>query len=178
MMRALLVVALAAGPARADDSVTKSTEPATGPALGVEAGDPTSVTAAWLGRGFGVDAAIGSGTLAGPGLSLHADVLAVVHHLAPAMPLIVGLGVRWYHHGYQPMSIDEVPDSHVGIRAPIAVGWQTGRVLVYAEVAPGIDVMRTRSCTLADGPDSICPHAMERPLFLDFAVGVRWFFRR
>jgi hypothetical protein len=146
-----------------------------GLAVGVEAGNPTSATLAWFHGGLVVDGAIGTGTLSGPGLSLHVDVQTVVHALSPALSLRVGLGARYYHHGYQAMSLDEVPDSHEGLRAPITLAYHAGATELYAEVAPGVDVHRSASCTLASGPNSICPHAQERPLFVQLVVGARWF---
>jgi hypothetical protein len=49
---------------------------------------------------------------------------------------------------------------------------------LYAELAPGIDFHRTASCTLASGPYTVCPHAQDRPLFVQLVVGARWFLSR
>jgi hypothetical protein len=147
-----------------------------GLAVGVELGEPTSATVAWLMDGLSLSGAIGSGTRAGMGLSLHADAQLVVAHFTPTLPLRVGLGFRYYHHGYKPASVDELPDSHYGIRGSIAVAHESGALSLYAELAPGVDVKRTRSCSLADGPNSICPHAQESPLFLQLVIGARWAF--
>jgi hypothetical protein len=122
-----------------------------------------------------VSGAIGSGTLEGPGLQAHVDVQTVVTRLAANAPLRVGIGARFYHHGYQPASTDELPDDHLGIRAPIALALERGAMQLYAEVAPGIDVAKSRSCSLADGAFSVCPHAQESPFFLQLVVGARWF---
>ena len=138
-------------------------------------GEPTAVTVGWWKGELGVSAALGTGTRAGVGLSFHADVQLVVARLTPRMPLRIGLGGRYYHHGYEPMSFDEIPDSHYGIRASAAVAYERGAVQLYAEVAPGVDVVRTASCTLASGPYSICPHAQDRPLFVQLVIGARWF---
>ncbi len=146
-----------------------------GIAIGAELGDPTSVTAGWWKGALGIAAALGTGTRAGVGLSFHADVQVVVARLTPQVPVRIGLGGRYYRHGYEPMSFDEVPDSHYGIRASLAVAYERGSLQLYAEVAPGVDVVRTASCTLASGPYSICPHAQERPLFVQLAIGARWF---
>lgn len=146
-----------------------------GLALGIEVGEPTSLTIAWLRDRLGFAAAIGSGTLAGAGLSFHADVQLEVARVNPRVPLRIGLGGRYYHHGYTPMSFDEVPDSHYGVRASISLAYERNALQLYAEVAPGVDVYRTASCTLASGPYSICPHAQDRPLFVQVVIGARWF---
>ena len=157
--------ATTAGPARAQRGL----------ALGVEIGEPASVTVGWWKDTLGVAAALGTGTREGAGLSVHADLQLLAARLAPAVPLRLGLGGRYYRHGYEPMSVDEVPDSHYGIRASAALAYETGALQLYAEVAPGVDVKRTASCTLGSGPYSICPHAQEHPLFLQLVVGARWF---
>lgn len=191
MSRALvLALVTAAAPALADapaatpppSQVTRQATPAEpaptrhGLAVGVEVGDPLSATAAYfLGR-LSFAAAVGSGTLAGPGLSIHVDAQLEIWRLAPSWPLRVGLGGRYYRQHYQPMSIDEIPDSHEGVRASVLLAYERGPLELYAELAPGVDVRRTASCTLASGPDSVCPHAQSLPLFLQFAIGARWFF--
>lgn len=146
-----------------------------GLAVGAELGEPTSATIGWFGDRLSFAAALGTGTRAGVGMSFHADAQVIVTRLRPNIPLRIGLGARYYHHGYQPMSVDELPDSHYGIRAPVAVALERTSMQLYAELAPGFDVKRTASCTLADGPASICPHAQERPLFFQLVVGARWF---
>ena len=147
-------------------------------AIGAELGEPTAVTVGWWGRTLGVSAALGTGTLTGVGLSAHADVQLVAARLTPHVPLRIGLGGRYYHHGYEPMSLDEIPDTHYGVRASAAIAYEHGAIQLYAEVAPGVDVVRTASCTLASGPYSICPHAQDRPLFVQLVVGARWFLSR
>lgn len=149
-----------------------------GLALGVELGEPAAATAAWFRGPLSAGGALGTGTFGGPGLSLHADVQYIVHRLAPAVPVRVGLGGRYYRHGYDAMSADEIPDAHYGVRASAAVALERGPLQLYAEIAPGVDVHRTRSCTFASGADSICPHAQESPLFLQVGVGARWFLSR
>lgn len=146
-----------------------------GLALGIELGEPTSGTIAYYMDRLVLAAAVGSGTLAGPGLAMHVDVQLVLANLGDGIPLRAGLGARYYHHGYEPSSIDEVPDSHYGARASLAIALQRGPVEIYAEAAPGVDAKRTTSCTLASGANSICPHAMERPFFLQLVLGARWF---
>jgi hypothetical protein len=146
-----------------------------GLALGVELGDPTSATAAWFQDKLAVSGALGTGTFAGPGFSAHVDAQLEVHRLAPEIPLRVGLGARYYNQHYQLMSASEIPDSHYGFRASVAIAYERGPLELYAELAPGVDVKRTQSCTLRDGPYSICPHAQSSPLFVQFAIGVRWF---
>jgi hypothetical protein len=143
--------------------------------VGAELGEPTSATIGWFTGKLAVLAAIGSGTVAGPGISAHADMQMIVARLAPAVPIRVGLGGRFYHHGYQPMSVDEIPHDHVGLRASAAIAFERGPLQLYGELAPGVDLVRTSSCTLADGPRSICPHAQSSPLFVQLVVGARWF---
>ena len=177
---ASLALGLATATARAEPPAPAerpSAAPAArrGLALGVELGEPTSATAAWFRGPLSIGGALGTGTLAGPGVSLHADVSYVVYRLAPELPVRVGLGGRYYHHGYEAMSVDEVPDSHYGVRASAGVALERGPLQLYAELAPGIDVVRTRSCTFASGADTICPHAQASPLFVQLAVGARWF---
>jgi hypothetical protein len=151
-----------------------------GLAIGVEAGNPTSVTLAIARKQLLIDLAVGTGTYTGPGVSVHADVQLVVARPTPKLALRVGLGARFYHQGYQPMSIDEIPEDRFGFRAPITLAYAAGdkgAMELYAEAAPGVDVKRSQSCTLASGPASICPHAMEKPLFVQLVVGARWFFK-
>ena len=146
-----------------------------GIAIGIEAGEPLSATLAWFRGRLVLAAGIGTGTVAGLGLSLHGDVQLQIAELAPRTPLRVGVGLRYFHHGYAPASFDEIPDSHVGVRASLAIARQFDRAEIYVEAAPGIDVKRSASCTLASGPDSICPHAMSSPFFLQLVLGARWF---
>ncbi len=165
-------------PAPAPIAVTASSEPARGPgglALGVELGDPVSATVAYFAGAFSIGGAIGSGTYAGPGLEAHVDAQLVVARLSPHAPLRIGIGGRYYNDHYQPMSIDEVPDTHLGVRASVALAYETASVQLYVEAAPGIDLYRSASCTLADGPNSICPHAQSSPAFLQLDLGLRWF---
>lgn len=165
-------------PSRVTTSAPTTSPAATaahGLAVGAELGEPTSATLAYFIGALTFGGAIGTGTVEGAGVSAHADVQLVVTHLSPSLPVRVGLGLRYYHQGYQPMSIDEVPDSHYGARASATLAYQHGPLELYGEVAPGIDFVRTPSCTLADGPNSICPHAMAGPFFFQLVVGARWF---
>jgi len=181
-MRTLVVcgaaLAALAAAARAEPAHDASPE---GLAIGVEAGEPSSATVGWFGGALGGSLAVGSGTLAGPGLSLHADVVYQPMQLTRLggmpMPLLVGVGVRYYHHGYQPMSIDEIPDTHVGVRASVALGLDHHNLRFYAELSPGVDVHRSASCNLQSGVDSVCPHAQSTPVFVELVVGARWFLR-
>ena len=165
-----------ASPAVVHAEVAPPAQPAPhGLAVGAELGEPTSATVAFAAGRLLLDAALGTGTFAGPGVSAHADVQLVVAHVAPSVPIRIGLGLRYYHHGYQPMSVDEVPDSHLGARASAVLAYRHGPLEIYAEAAPGIDFVRTPSCTLVDGPNSICPHAMAGPFFFQLVLGARWF---
>lgn len=168
-----LLALVAAAPASAEPQHPPAAP--TGVAVGAELGQPTSATIAWFADRLSVGAAIGSGTVYGPGVSLHADVQYVVARLAPHLPLRVGLGARFYDQHYAPASMDEIPSKDIGARASLALAYEARRMAVYVEAAPGIDLVRTPSCTLADGPASICPHAQSTPVFLDVVVGARWY---
>lgn len=167
MRRVAIAIVALAGVARADDRH--------GLAVGAELGEPTSATVGWLTPALVLDAAIGSGTLYGPGLSAHADVEAVATRLAEQAVLRVGLGVRYYDQHYKLASMDELPSTNYGVRVPVALAYDVGAIQIYLEAAPGYDFKRTQSCTLADGPNSICPHAQATHLFLDVVVGARWY---
>jgi len=168
-------------PAPSVSTTSATPEPAPAPhglAVGAEVGEPTSLTVGyWFGK-LGVSAALGTGTRAGLGQSAHADVVLEVARLRPEMPLRVGLGGRYYHHGYDAMSFDEIPDSHYGLRAAVALAYARDALELYVEVAPGVDVKRTTSCTLASGAYSVCPHAQDDPFFLQLVLGARWFLAR
>ena len=144
-------------------------------AIGVELGEPTAATAAWFRDRVSVFGGFGTGTFGGPGLSLEVGAQLVVVELADRVPLRVGLGGRLYHHGYDLMSIDELPDTHYGLFGSINLAVDRGPLQLYAQLAPGVDVALTRSCTLERGPATVCPHAQEAPVFVHFAVGMRWF---
>jgi len=150
----------------------------TGLAVGIEVGEPTSATAAWFMGKLALVGGLGTGTFDGLGIALRAGAQLEVARLAPAVALRVGLGVRHYHHGYRTASVDELPDTHTGAFASVSANLDSGPLQLYAELAPGVDLRRTRSCTLASGPDTICPHAQEAPVFVHFMVGVRWFLPR
>ncbi len=165
-------------------TATSRAEPATaeGLAVGVEVGEPSSVTVGWFANRLGVTAALGTGTIEGVGPSLRADVVGYPFILTKgadwSLPLQVGIGIRHYRHGYDEMSIDEVDDAHTGVRASVAAVWLRGALSVYAELAPGYDLARTDSCNFASGADSICPHAQSTRAFVQFLAGVRWFIGR
>ena len=192
MMRALVIVVALGQVARADGPRVAASDPPASPAavatkaadapvrpkglaVGAEVGEPTSATVGWFAGALSIDAALGTGTLYGPGLSAHVDLQLVVARLEPAIPLRVGLGARYYNQHYQPASIDEVPSSNYGLRVPVALAYEHGSMQLYAEVTPGVDLKRTPSCNLLDGPNSICPHAQATPFFIDVVVGARWF---
>ena len=156
-------------------TTSESPRQPSGLALGAELGEPTSATIGWFSGPVALLAAVGTGTREGPGLSIHADAQLVVARVRSDVPVRIGLGGRFYHHGYQPMSIDEIPHEHFGIRAMAAVAFERGAMQLYAEAAPGLDLKRTSSCALTEGPRSVCPHAQDSPLFLQLVVGARWF---
>lgn len=191
----VLVVATAASPAQAraeapaapavapaaavTTTAPREHEPALsalrGLAVGAEVGEPTSLTVGWFFDRFSINGAIGTGTLAGVGASFHVDGHFEVARLSPRMPFYVGVGARYYHHGYEAMSVDELPDSHYGVRVLGGLALERGPLQFYTELAPGVDVRRTQSCALLEGPNSICPHTQSTPLFVHFVIGVRWF---
>lgn len=184
------VITLGGGAAGAQDAVappapapavTAHVDAAPAPrglAVGIEVGEPTSLTVGYWAGALGIRAAVGSGTRAGLGIAARVEGQLEVTRLAAHVPLHVGLGARLYRHGYEEMSLDEIPDTHVGLRASVAIGYERGGMLLYAEAAPGVDVVRTTSCSLASGPYSLCPHAQASPLFLQLVVGARWFLSR
>jgi hypothetical protein len=98
-----------------------------------------------------------------------------VARFAPNVPVRVGVGGRFYHHGYKPASVDEIPHEHYGVRLPIAVAMEKKAMQLYAEVSPGIDFKRTNACALTNGAYSICPHQQDSPLFVQLVIGVRVF---
>lgn len=186
-MRIAAVLVLAAGTAVADPNgaapAVVRAAPAPGPrphglAIGVELGEPTSGTVGWFSGRLAFVGGVGTGTFAGPGLHVHAGVQGEVLRLGPHLPLRIGGGARVYHHGYAEMSVDEIPDTHLGLRATASLALERGPLQLYVEVAPGIDVLRSSSCNLASGARSVCPHAMENPAFFQMAVGARWFFSK
>ena len=144
-------------------------------AVGAELGEPTSATGGFYTGKLAVLAALGSGTFEGPGVSFHADVQLRIAYVAPQFPIRVGLGARYYHHGYEAMSVDEIPHSHYGLRASGTLAYERGPLELYAELAPGVDLKRTRSCNFSSGVDTVCPHAQDAPVFVQFVVGARWF---
>lgn len=146
-----------------------------GLAIGVELGEPTAATAAWFHDKVSLYGGLGTGTFGGPGVSVEVGAQLVIVELARHVPLRVGLGGRLYHHGYDLMSIDELPDTHYGVFGSLNAAFDRGPLQLYAQLAPGIDVVRTRSCTFERGPSTVCPHAQEAPVFVHFAVGMRWF---
>ena len=170
----------AAASAAPTTSTTATSAPAEesaqeGVAVGAELGEPTSATVGWFHDKLAVLGAVGSGTLAGPGIQIHADLQMEVHRLQPNVPIRVGLGARFYHHGYHPESVDEIPHEHYGVRVPIAIAYEKKSMQLYAEVSPGVDFKRTNACALTNGAYSICPHQQQSPLFVQLVVGVRFF---
>ena len=180
--RAVAAIIVTVGVARADTPslVVTTPRPETTPhglAIGAELGDPTSITAAWFAGKLDVAAALGTATLESVGWSAHVDAQVAVAEPTPAVSIRVGLGLRYYRHSHL-MSMDELPSSHLGVRASLAVALRRGPLELYAEAAPGIDVARGASCSLADGVDSVCPHAQESPWFFQMVIGARWFVSR
>ena len=118
---------------------TSESHTSRGLAIGIELGEPTAVTAGWFAGRLAIVGAVGSGTFEGPGIAAHLNVHYAITELAPRIPLFVGLGGRFYHHGYEAMSFDEVPDSHYGF-ASVGIALERGAMQLYAELSPGVDV--------------------------------------
>ncbi len=190
-MRGVILIAVAiagtAGPAGAEDVVVRGGDGRAAPrrlALGVEVGEPSSIAVrVGLGDRVALSAAVGTGTLAGIGPSLRADVTVTAVSLAAGrsstVPLHLGVGVRHYRHGYAVMSVDELPDAHSGVRMPVGATWLRAgsAVAFYVEAAPGLDLVRTASCSYASRASTVCPHAQASPFFVDAVAGVRWYLR-
>lgn len=175
----LLPVSAATAPTAPPPTVTASAGEAprrSGLALGIEVGEPASVTAGYFADKLSIGGAIGTGTLAGPGLSAHVDVQYVAMRLSPEMPLRIGIGGRYYDQHYQPASADELPQKRWGVRASASLALEKPSWQLYGELAPGVDLHRSASCNLLDGANSVCPHAQSTPMFVQFVVGARWFF--
>lgn len=182
-MRHLIVLAAlgaASGPAHAEPASSPRSLPA-GLAVGAELGEPSSATVRFAtGAGkLGVVAAVGTGTVSGPGLSLRAEVTYAVATLARgatyALPLHVGVGLRHHRHSYAPASMDELPDAHTGPFGSATLALAFDHLELYAEAAPGYDLWRTSSCSLISGADSVCPHAQQSGLFVEVFAGARWY---
>lgn len=185
-MRVVLATLVVVGTAHADPAVTATTATTaapTGLAIGVELGQPSTATVHWAGVDgrLGVSAGIGTGVLDGAGVTVRGGIrwsaLIVGASPARAVPVYLGVGGRYYRHGYQPASIDELPDRHLGVEATVgaALVLRARRLELYGEAGPGYDVDRTASCSLISGVDSICPHAADPRLYLHAAIGLRWY---
>jgi hypothetical protein len=182
---AAVLGATSAQPALAEpDSNQAGARSLGGLGLGVEVGEPSSLTVGYMMSelGLGGSVSVGSGILAGSGLSLRADVtwipLVLRRTSSVRIPLRVGIGGRYYNHSYEPMSVDEINDEHAGLRVAIGTGLalMNAGVEVYGEIAPGYDLWRSDSCNLASGALSVCPHALSSRGFVQGVVGVRYFF--
>jgi hypothetical protein len=152
--------------------------------VGAELGEPLSLTVGYRlpDPRLGLSLAVGSGVLGGNGLHVHGDITWVPVVLrrgaAVQIPVHVGLGMRYYSHHYEPASIDELPDTHVGVRMSLGVtaSMVEKKLEAYGEVAPGYDLRRTESCSLISGVQAICPHTMSSRAFIQGAIGIRYFF--
>ena len=182
---ALCLVLLGLGAARAaatepDASLANSSQtPPSGLAVGVELGEPSAATVRYsLAEGkFGIQAGIGSGVFGGYGLHVHGDLTFGVLKLGKRSQVYLGLGARYYQHTYEPASIDEIPDTHFGLRLPIGLTAPVGgRLELYLQAAPGYDLKRSESCSLISGANSLCPHAVSSRWFVQAVVGARFYF--
>jgi len=181
----VLIGVLATAPARlaaaktpAHDEVTQRRGPPSGLAIGVEVGEPSAVTLRYaLGGGrFGVQVGVGSGVVGGTGLAVHGDLTVGVVRLGQRSLLFAGVGARYYRHHYPLASVDELSDTHTGVRVPVGVTAPIGGLELYLQVAPGYDLARSQSCNLASGVNSLCPHAASSRLFVHANLGARFYF--
>lgn len=177
-----LVTVTHGGGASADDR-DAGLEPAAtdGLAVGIEVGQPTSATVRYaLPRSpLGLGAAVGSGLFGGRGLHLHADATYTALGLAHgSRSIYLGIGARYYQHGYALASVDELPDTHIGVRFSLGAAFRVSALELYGEAAPGYDVYRSDGCSLMSGAESLCPHTMSARSFVQLAVGARYYFGR
>lgn len=179
---ALALLALSP-PAAAEPTVAaRAPGPPVGLSLGVEVGEPTSVTARYevSPLGLAISAGVGSGVRDGHGLQLHGDLtitpIVLRRDRDLRIPIYLGVGARYYRHQYEPASIDEIPDVHEGVRAPIGVAaaFMKLGLEIYIEVAPGYDLYRSESCNLMSGVNSVCPHALSPRGFFQGVIGARY----
>lgn len=178
-MRALVLLGALAGAAAADPP----TAAPTGLAVGVEVGQPTTATVrfAAVDGTLGVGVGVGSGTLDGTGLTVRGGVtfapVVAMRSASHALPIYLGVGGRYYRHHYDPASIDELADRHVGLEGTLgaALALRGHGLEVYLDGGPGYDVDRTDSCSFMSGVDSLCPHQQSTRLYWHAALGVRWY---
>jgi len=128
-----------------------------GIALGVELGEPTSATAGWFSGRLAATAGVGSGTLDGIGLAVHGELRYEAAQLSGRFPLRFGAGFRYYRHEEQ----SRASDTRYGVRAIVEIATRFDPVELYAELAPGVDLDRTRQA--------------RSMLFANLAIGARWF---
>ncbi len=143
-------------PVEIDRDVEVAGESGQGLAFGVELGEPTSITAGWFADRFAVTTGVGSGTIDGLGLTVHGELRYEATRIADKFPLRLGGGLRYYRHEEQ----NRLPDTRYGVRAIIEISTRHAPFELYAELAPGIDVDRTRQA--------------RSNLFANLAIGARW----
>lgn len=171
-------VALAPSLAAADDGADVAETNGVG--VGLAVGQSTRAVGSFAPAALPirVDAGVGTGVFEGTGLQITADV-SWERALPYELDLGLGAGVRYFRHHYRPSSVDETGfDRHLGVRLVATVSRRLSLIPIdlFAEVAPGVDVSRTTSCTFMSGVDTVCAHDRETPLFVDLAVGARWWF--
>ena len=127
------------------------------------------------------DAGVGSGTLDGTGLTIRGGVTFAPVVLAAgasrALPIYLGVGARYYQHHFDPASIDELPDRHVGLEGTlgVALALRGPRLELYLDGGPGYDVGRSDSCSFASGVMTVCPHQQATRLYWHGGLGLRWY---
>ena len=123
----------------------------------------------------------GTGTLDGTGLTIRGGLTFAPVVLAAgagrALPIYLGAGARYYQHHYDPASIDELPDRHVGLEGTlgVALALRGPRLELYLDGGPGYDVGRSDSCSFASGVMTVCPHQQATRLYWHGALGLRWY---
>lgn len=182
-MRALALLALAPTLAVAEPAAPAAPAAPAGLAVGVEVGQPSTATvrfAALAGK-LGVGAGVGTGTLDGTGLTVRGGLtfapVVLAAGPARALPIYLGVGARYYLHHYDPASIDELPDRHVGLEGTVgvALALRPQRLELYLDGGPGYDVGRSDSCSFASGVMTVCPHQQASRLYWHAGLGVRWY---
>jgi hypothetical protein len=175
---------LVAAPAGALADTDTADARAPGLSVGAEVGTHGGATGryAFGDNGLAAKLGVGSGLLGGTGLHLYADVTWSFAKLSSTgsslLSPYLGLGFRHREHHYAPASMDELADRHTGLRASLGLSlWlrNTG-IDFFAEANPGVDILRSPSCSFISGVDSVCPHAMSSPFFLSGSIGARYHF--
>ena len=155
--------AAAAQPTAVTAHATAPASPArNGLAVGVELGDPSSATAAWFLRQALRRARARHRDVRRPGLLRRTSTPSSRCITSrPTSRSASGSVLATTTSTTRRCRASEIPDSHYGLRASVALAYEHGPLELYAELAPGVDVKRTQSCTLVDGA---LQHLPARPI--------------